>query len=508
MNNIKNIEAIYFDGEDISLNELELSDTYSNSDASYDSSSSSNDASSSNNDSNTILTNSSDSSNISDSESEYSISDSSINNLDVKINDLFSSKYNGNEFYGEVLRNQYLIIKKIGYGAFSSVWMGYDVKNKKLVAIKIINPEDIKEGLREIKIYKKFKNIDNTYLLTIIDYFKIKAIHKKYYSDDYKYDNLYHIIIILPLMACTAYDLLETQNYNNGLPYILCFKIIEQTLLAIKTLEENNLMHTDLKPENILICGLNRESDILIKLIKDIDIDKFLSNIIDKAKLDKPDINSEELSSITHDYYKKVTSFIINFIKNEMKKIKKLMKTCIISSNYLNDIKIKLCDFNLVIDIDKNLNKIVQIQTRYYRAPEIILGTGLNKKSDYWSIPCILFELLTSNILFEPKKNKSMNKDLHHIYIIKQLIHDIPKSMLDKSKFYNRIFSNTDNIDINKMNINNIFLYNYNNLNLNKSIIDDICTYIYKILYVEPSKRPSIDDMLYLTREFINKYSI
>ncbi|MFM7985409.1 MAG: protein kinase domain-containing protein [Candidatus Fonsibacter sp.] len=56
-------------------------------------------------------------------------------------------------------------------------------------------------------------------------------------------------------------------------------------------------------------------------------------------------------------------------------------------------LQIKICDFNLVINADEKLgNEDIQIQTRYYRAPEIILGCGLHKKTDYWSIGCVLFE--------------------------------------------------------------------------------------------------------------------
>ena len=43
------------------------------------------------------------------------------------------------------------------------------------------------------------------------------------------------------------------------------------------------------------------------------------------------------------------------------------------------------------------------IQTREYRAPEIILGMDFNTKTDIWSLACIVYELLTGQFLFDPK---------------------------------------------------------------------------------------------------------
>lgn len=40
------------------------------------------------------------------------------------------------------------------------------------------------------------------------------------------------------------------------------------------------------------------------------------------------------------------------------------------------------------------------IQSRYYRAPEIVIEAGYDKAIDIWSVGCILYELLTGNPLF------------------------------------------------------------------------------------------------------------
>lgn len=44
------------------------------------------------------------------------------------------------------------------------------------------------------------------------------------------------------------------------------------------------------------------------------------------------------------------------------------------------------------------------VQSRSYRAPEVILGLPYDQKIDIWSFGCILAELLTGSVLFQVSK--------------------------------------------------------------------------------------------------------
>jgi len=435
-----------------------------------------------------------------ESDSELSLSKS----LRIDSANLFESKTNGNEFYKEVLKNRYLILKKLGYGSFSSVWMAYDVEDNKLVAIKILNPEDYKEGMIELQTYKRLEKLDCTYLLTMIDYFQVTPIHYKYYEEEYKLkhkNERNHIVIVLPLMACSTFDLFKCKEYNDGLPLEVCKKIIYQTLLGLKEFEKNDLMHTDLKPENILVCGLNREAELLLNIIDKIDIKKLHDNQLKEIK-DKS-INFNEWNE-SYKLYKDVTLKIIDFMKNEpdMIEIKKQMKICKVSSKYISDINIKICDFNLVISADKNINnQEIQIQTRYYRAPEVILGSGIHQKTDYWSIGCILFELLTGDILFDPEKDKVRSRDVHHLYLIEELMGPVPKSLIHGSENSDELYDEKGYLinvgkKIKRWNLAEVFAENHNNVGLNDQIIYKVIKFIESTLQTAPSSRPCLKTLL------------
>jgi len=85
---------------------------------------------------------------------------------------------------------------------------------------------------------------------------------------------------------------------------------------------------------------------------------------------------------------------------------------------YLENPIIKLTDFGLM---KKQTDKCRTIQTRYYRAPEVLLGCKYDKNIDFWSLTCTIHELITGKILFDVEKNiynKKIDKDVIQIKLI------------------------------------------------------------------------------------------
>ncbi|CAD6592562.1 MAG: U4/U6 small nuclear ribonucleoprotein prp4 [Alectoria sarmentosa] len=68
---------------------------------------------------------------------------------------------------------------------------------------------------------------------------------------------------------------------------------------------------------------------------------------------------------------------------------------------------LKICDLGSASDASEN--EITQyLVSRFYRAPEIILGMPYDFGIDVWSVGCTLFELYTGKILFTGRSNNQM----------------------------------------------------------------------------------------------------
>ena len=90
-------------------------------------------------------------------------------------------------------------------------------------------------------------------------------------------------------------------------------------------------------------------------------------------------------------------------------------------------IRIKICHFGNACYSNHHFSR--DIQTRQYRAPEIILGINYNETVDIWSLACIVFEMITGDYLFEPRqKDKSYSKDDDHLAQFIELLDRIPKN--------------------------------------------------------------------------------
>jgi serine/threonine protein kinase len=88
--------------------------------------------------------------------------------------------------------------------------------------------------------------------------------------------------------------------------------------------------------------------------------------------------------------------------------------------------KIKVIDFGgACYDTDA---KSSIVNTRQYRAPEVILGVGWSMPSDMWSVGCILAELYQGELLFATHENRE------HLALMERIIGPFPLQLLEQAR--------------------------------------------------------------------------
>ncbi|XP_043102387.1 SRSF protein kinase 1a isoform X1 [Puntigrus tetrazona] len=152
----------------------------------------------------------------------------------VKIGDLFNGKYH--------------VIRKLGWGHFSTVWLAWDIQGKRFVAMKVVKSAEhyTETALDEIKLLRSVRNTDpddpnREMVVQLLDDFKISGV------------NGTHVCMVFEVLGHHLLKWIIKSNYQ-GLPLPCVKSIIRQVLQGLDYLHTKcQIIHTDIKPENILM---------------------------------------------------------------------------------------------------------------------------------------------------------------------------------------------------------------------------------------------------------------
>jgi serine/threonine-protein kinase PRP4 len=73
--------------------------------------------------------------------------------------------------------------------------------------------------------------------------------------------------------------------------------------------------------------------------------------------------------------------------------------------------QVKLCDFGSAFrETDSDNDPTPYLVSRFYRAPEIILGLQYDRMVDLWSLAVCMYELFTGHVMFPGRTNNEMLK--------------------------------------------------------------------------------------------------
>lgn len=301
------------------------------------------------------------------------------------------------EFTSDLSR--YRVLRKLGWGHSSSVWLCFSLISGQFVALKIVKLESkyTEAALEEIKIVKMLQEdargcpVGNIPVVRLLDHFAIEGPNGTHIAMAFELmgENLLHLIFREKLERFKA--LSANQKISPFLLPIESVKLIVYQLLeATDFMHRRSVIHTDLKPENIL---LTHNGELPAEIIPT------------KVPSTFQILPSQPLRG---------------------------------ASSTEGSLEIKVADLGNATF--SSLHWGDYIQTRQYRAPEILLDHIWGALADVWSIGCIIFELLTGDYLFEPKSGTCFSKDEDHMAQIIELLGSFPAP--DGCRRYREYFQN------------------------------------------------------------------
>ncbi|EEF40713.1 SRSF protein kinase 1 [Ricinus communis] len=310
----------------------------------------------------------------------------------------------GDQFSG----GRYIAQRKLGWGQFSTVWLAYDTLSSDFVALKIQKSatQFAQAALHEIELLSAIANGDpsnSKCVVRLIDHFKHTG------------PNGQHHCMVLEFLGDSLLRLIRYSRYK-GLPFNKVREICKCILIGLDYLHrELGLIHSDLKPENILLFST-------IDPAKD-PIRSGLTPILERPE---GSLNGGATMNLIERKLKRRAKRAVAKISERRASMGGAMtkqEKCLDGV----DVRCKIVDFGNACWADKQFAE--EIQTRQYRAPEVVLQSGYSFPVDMWSFACTAFELATGDMMFAPKGGQGFSEDEDHLALMMELLGKMPRKI-------------------------------------------------------------------------------
>lgn len=198
---------------------------------------------------------------------------------------------------------RYVLVRKLGWGHFSTVWLARDTEAGGHVAMKIVRSDKVytEAAEDEIKLLQKLTSEQDDhmgarYTLNLLDNF----IHSG--------PNGNHVVMTFEVLGENLLALIKKYEHR-GIPLVYVKQISKQILLGLDYMHRRcGVIHTDIKPENVLMeIG---DVEAIVKVVEMLDkqkrdLKKLQRNGSQSHHLDSPKDGSQFTHSQTglHDGY-------------------------------------------------------------------------------------------------------------------------------------------------------------------------------------------------------------
>ena len=391
------------------------------------------------------------------------------------------SVYNIN-LAGDIINN-YNVIIELGRGSYSIVWLVYSIKDSNFYAMKVQNPEDFDEGVDEINILKKIPP-NEQYINKLVDYFVEVRIDENDDSIEYKF------MCSVYKLCCGNLDGLSRKGeYANGFSINVVKKILKQVCSGLNTIHTKlNGFHGDIKPDNILLCGINNRDNEYIELYKKADY----SYLYNKSK--NIYMKENDVKKISIENKLRMRKTIHEKIIAGMPYIDTSPYIC--KDKYIENPMIKITDFGFYCHDNEQFNE--SFGTCYYMAPEIILKGDCTNMVDIWALGCMMYELVTGEILFDSDDKLSEdNINISHLNHITKLCGNFDIKYLNKTE-HGKEYTCKKNINKNNLSLSTNSIVNAIHNKLKEHDINDIvlADLLEKMLRLTPTKRYTCKEII------------
>ncbi|XP_047318093.1 SRSF protein kinase 1-like [Impatiens glandulifera] len=408
----------------------------------------------------------------------YASSSSGSEDEDESIDSYRKGGYHAVRIGDSFHAGRYIAQRKLGWGQFSTVWLAYDTKNSDYVALKIQKsaPQFSQAALHEIEILSAIADSDpshNKCVLRLIDHFKHAG------------PNGQHLCMVLELLGDTLLRLIKYTRYK-GLELNKVREISKCILIGLDYLHrELGIIHSDLKPENILLVST-------IDPVKD-PIRSSLTPI-----LERPEGNQNGGSSI-------------NIIEKKLKRRARRAVARIAGRRDSTmesegngktkrsldgiDVRCRVVDFGNACWGDKPFAD--EIQTRQYRAPEVILRSGYSFSADMWSFACTAFELATGEMMFTPNEGQGFSEDEDHLALMMELLGKMPKKIAIGGALSREYFDRHGDLKrIRRLKYTSLDQFLVDKYHFSTSDAKEFADFLSPLLDFAPEKRPTAEQSL------------